>query len=67
MNAHKTHMCSAKHTKTASIPQVPLRTWEKKLQQEISEKSVDVIVQRAEEQEKLYYQSLRLYGKLNFG
>jgi hypothetical protein len=61
---HKGNMCCAKLKDEASLPKVPLRPWEKKLQQETSEKSVDVITQNAKEQEKLYFQSLQMFGGL---
>ena len=61
---HQAKMCCAKQNHDASLPKVPARQWEKKLQQETSEKSVGVIVQNAEEQEKLYFQSLHVFGRL---
>ena len=61
---HQAKMCCAKQHDDASLPKVPVRQWEKKLQQETSEKSVDVILQNAEEQEKLYFQSLSVFGRL---
>ena len=61
---HQAKMCCAKQSHDASLPKVPARQWEKKLQQETSEKSVDVIVRNAEEQEKLYFQSLHVFGRL---
>ena len=61
---HKGNMCCAKQRDEVNLPKVPIRQWEKKLQQETSEKSVDVITQNAEEQEKLYFQNLQVFGRL---
>ena len=61
---HQAKMCCAKQNHDVSLPKVSIRQWEKKLQQETSEKSVDVIVRNAEEQEKLYFQSLHVFGRL---
>ena len=58
---HKAYMCCAKLE--SSLPKVVVRQWEKKLQQETSEKFVDIIVQNAEQQKKLYFQSLQMFGK----
>lgn len=60
---HGARMCCAKLKDEASLPKVPVRQWERKLQQETSEKSVDVVVHSAQEQEKSYFQSLRVFGR----
>lgn len=59
---HKVNMCCAKLGKEDTLPKVSLRQWERRLQQETSEKSVDAIVKNAKEQEKLYFQSLQMFG-----
>lgn len=63
MDNHKTYMCSAKLTREVNKPEISVRTWEKKLQQETAEKSVDVIMQKVQQQEELYFESLQHYGK----
>ncbi|XP_028398612.1 uncharacterized protein LOC114522180 [Dendronephthya gigantea] len=60
---HKVNMCCAKLGKETTLPKVPLRQWEKRLQQETSEKSVDAMVKNGEEQEGLYFQSLQMFGQ----
>ena len=61
---HRVNMCSAKLKDESGLPNVPVRHWEKKLQQETGEKSVDVLIQKAEEQERFYFQNLLVFGRL---
>lgn len=64
LEEHKTYMCTAKHPNTATKHKAEIRAWEKKLQQDTSEKSVDKLVMTANEQVKECFKVLPQHGEI---
>lgn len=56
-------MCTTKHLNTATKHKAEIRTWEKKLQQDTSDKSVDKLVMTANEQVKECFKVLPQHGE----
>ena len=65
LEEHKTNLCTTKHPNTGVKHKSEIRAWEKKLQQETSEKSADKLVKTAEEQIKECFKVLPQHGKFS--
>jgi len=63
LEEHKSYMCTSKHPNTAVKHKAEIRAWEKKLQQETSEKSIDKLVLTANEQLQECFKVLPQHGK----
>ena len=58
-------MCTTKHPNTAAKHKAEIRAWEKKLQQDTSEKSINKMTLTANEQAKECFMVLPQHGKFS--